>query len=50
VTLIQRFGSALSLNIHFHFHMLWLNGVCQEDIEQAQRKPRLHRARAPTSA
>ncbi|EMZ71474.1 transposase family protein [Escherichia coli 174900] len=25
VTLIQRFGSALNLNIHFH--MLWLDGV-----------------------
>ena len=48
VTLIQRFGSALNLNIHFH--MLWLDGVYQEDIEQPQRKPRLHRARAPTSA
>ncbi len=47
VTLIQRFGSALNLNIHFH--MLWLDGVYQEDIEQPQRKPRLHRARAPTS-
>jgi len=32
------------------FHMLMLDGVYQEDIEQAQRKPRLHRARAPTSA
>jgi len=30
--------------------MLWLDDVYQEDIEQAQRKPRLHRARAPTSA
>jgi len=50
VTLIQRFGSALNLNIHFHFNMLWLDGVCQEDIEQPRRKPRLHRARAPTSA
>jgi len=30
--------------------VLWLDGVYQEDIEQAQRKPRLHRARAPTSA
>jgi hypothetical protein len=48
VTLVQRFGSALNLNIHFH--MLWLDGVCQEDIEQPRRKPRLHRARAPTSA
>jgi len=30
--------------------MLWLDGVYQEDIEQPQCKPRLHRARAPTSA
>jgi len=29
--------------------MLWLDGV-DEDIEQPQRKPRLRRARAPTSA
>jgi hypothetical protein len=48
VTLIQRFGSALNLNIHFH--MLWLDGVYAENVEQTQRKPRLHRARAPTSA
>jgi len=48
VTLIQRFGSALNLNIHFH--MLWLDGVYEETIETPQRKPRLHRTRAPTSA
>ena len=48
VTLIQRFGSALNLNIHFH--MLWLDGVYEENAEQPPRKPRLHRARAPTSA
>ena len=47
VTLIQRFGSALNLNVHFH--MLWLDGV-YENVEQPQRKPRLHRTRAPTSA
>jgi hypothetical protein len=29
VTLIQRFGSALNLNIHFH--MLYLDGVYAED-------------------
>jgi len=29
--------------------MLWLDGV-YENVEQLQRKPRLHRARAPTSA
>ena len=48
VTLIQRFGSALNLNVHFH--MLWLDGVYEEKVEQPQRKPRLHRSRAPTSA
>jgi hypothetical protein len=47
VTLIQRFGSALNFDIHFH--MLWLDGV-SKNVEQPQRKPRLHRARAPTSA
>ena len=47
MTLIQRFGSALSLNVHVH--MLWLDGVCA-NVEQPQRKPRLHRARAPASA
>jgi len=41
-------GSALNLNIHFH--TLWLDGVYEEHIEQPQRKPRLHRSRAPTSA
>lgn len=46
-TLIQRFGGALNLNIHFH--MLWLDGVYEEDVEQPQRKPRLRRTRAPTS-
>jgi len=51
VTLIQRFGSALNLNIHFH--MLWLDGVYEDTSEPPQqplRKPRLRRARAPTSA
>ena len=48
VTLIQRFGGALNLNIHFH--MLWLDGVYEESVEHPPRKPRLHRARAPTSA
>ena len=46
--LIQRFGSALNLNIHFH--MLWLDGVYEDTTERPQRKPRLHRTRAPTSA
>jgi hypothetical protein len=48
VTLIQRFGSALNLNIHLH--MLWLDGVYDRSAEAAPRKPRLHRARAPTAA
>ena len=46
--LIQRFGSALNLNVHFH--MLWLDGVYETNVEQPQRKPRLRRARAPTCA
>lgn len=48
VTLIQRFGSALNLNVHFH--MQWLDGVYETTTERPQRKPRLHRARAPSSA
>ncbi|WP_422766310.1 transposase, partial [Pseudomonas aeruginosa] len=44
VTLIQRFGSALNLNVHFH--MLWLDGV----YASGAGTPRLQRARAPTSA
>lgn len=51
VTLIQRFGSALNFNVHFH--MLWLDGVYEDTAEQPQqppRKPRLRRARTPTSA
>ncbi|KGO99730.1 hypothetical protein N791_07705 [Lysobacter defluvii IMMIB APB-9 = DSM 18482] len=48
VTLIQRFGSALNLNVHFH--MLWLDGVYDANVEPPRRKPRLRRARAPTSA
>lgn len=47
VTLIQRFGSALNLNVPFH--MLWLDGVYEDHVEQAQHKSRLRRARAPTS-
>ncbi len=47
VTLIQRFGSALILNIHFL--MLWLEGVYEDSTEPPQRKPRLRRTRAPTS-
>ena len=42
-TLIQRFGSALNLNIHFH--MLFLDGVYAEDVYGQQR---FHRVKAPT--
>ncbi len=47
MTLIQRFGSALNLNVHFH--MLMLDGV-YEPVAAQPAKPRLRRARAPTSA
>ncbi|OPD68472.1 IS91 family transposase, partial [Pseudomonas aeruginosa] len=30
--------------------MLWLDGVYEDTTERPQRKPRLHRTRAPTSA
>ncbi|HII4308511.1 TPA: transposase [Vibrio parahaemolyticus] len=43
VTLIQRFGSALNLNVHFH--MLFLDGVYAEDDYGKQR---FHRVKAPT--
>ncbi|MEJ2419125.1 MAG: transposase zinc-binding domain-containing protein, partial [Exilibacterium sp.] len=43
VTLIQRFGSALNLNVHYH--MLFLDGVYAEDDEGRQR---FHRVKAPT--
>ena len=42
VTLIQRFGGALNLNVHFH--MLFLDGVYTED---ASGKMRFHRVKAP---
>ena len=42
VTLIQRFGSALNLNIHFH--ILFLDGVY---VYRANRPPRFQRVRAP---
>jgi len=35
VTLIQRFGSALNLNVHFH--MLWLDGVCEPGAARPAR-------------
>ena len=43
VTLIQRFGSALNLNVHFH--MLFLDGVYTEDDYGTQR---FHRVKSPT--
>ena len=45
VTLIQRFGSALNLNIHFH--MLFLDGVY---AEQSDGKLRFYQTKAPTEA
>ncbi len=44
VTLIQRWGSALNLNLHFH--MLVLDGVYAED---ARGKIRFRRIKAPTA-
>jgi hypothetical protein len=41
VTLIQRFGSALNLNIHLH--MLFLDGACTF----SGNRPTFHRARRP---
>jgi len=38
VSLIQRFGSALNLNVHFH--MLWLDGV-YEPVAARPDKPHL---------
>ena len=45
VTLIQCFGSALNLNIHFH--MLFLDGVYIADAKGAS--PRFHRVNEPAS-
>ena len=42
VTLIQRFGSALNLNIHFH--ILFLDGVY---VYRDDRPPRFQRVKAP---
>jgi len=42
VTLIQRFGSALNLNIHFH--VLFLDGVY---VYLDDQPPRFHRVKAP---
>ena len=46
VTLIQRFGSALNLNIHFH--MLFLDGVYEVDSEGSLAK--FHAIETPTPA
>ena len=45
VTLIQRFGSALNLNIHFH--ILFLDGVY---VHRDNRAPRFQRVKAPDKA
>ncbi|EAR22701.1 putative transposase [Nitrococcus mobilis Nb-231] len=45
VTLIQRFGSALNLNVHFH--MLFLDGVY---VERSDGSLRFRWVKAPTSA
>lgn len=45
VTLIQRFGSALNLNIHFH--MLFVDGIY---LDQSNQNARFHWVKAPTSA
>lgn len=45
VTLIQRFGSALNLNIHFH--LLAIDGVY---LQREGRKPSFRRTKAPTKS
>lgn len=45
VTLIQRFGSALNLNIHFH--MIFLDGAY---VERSEGSVRFRWVKAPTSA
>jgi hypothetical protein len=45
VTLIQRFGSALNLNVHFH--MLFIDGAYQE---KHNGQLRFHRVDAPTAS
>lgn len=47
VTLIQRFGSALNLNIHFH--MLLPDGV-HVGGRDPRGQPRFHRVKAPARA
>ncbi|MHA5712852.1 hypothetical protein ACVSNK_25325, partial [Pseudomonas aeruginosa] len=46
---IMLFSTPLSLG-HYDVWLLWLDGVYEETTGPAQRKPRLHRTRAPTSA
>lgn len=48
MTLIQRFGSALNLNVHLHLHLLWPDGVYDATAVRPGR-PRLQRARDPSS-
>jgi hypothetical protein len=48
VTLIQRFGSALNLNIHFH--MLYLDGVYAEDNYGKTRFEKINRTAMLTSS
>jgi hypothetical protein len=45
VTLIQRFGGALNLNVHFH--MLFLDGVY---VDSAGSSTRFRRVKAPTNS
>lgn len=46
ITLTQRFGSALNLNIYFHLHLLVADGVCQ----QTPAGPASRRVPPPTRA
>ncbi len=45
VTLIQRFGGGLDVNLHFH--MLFLDGVY---VESPDGSPTFHCVKAPTGA
>ncbi len=46
VTLIQRFGSVLKLNLNLHFHVLFIDGVFSPG---GNGQLRFHRVNAPTS-
>ena len=48
VTLVQRFGSALNLNVHLH--MLFLDGVYVNGGDAAAATPIFHRVPASTTA